>query len=330
MEILELLMKSAEETRAGRRLIVYLLIISLYSHIAVSTSHAEVKQYSEDWAGDVTISGGRTLLVEEISATWCVSCADIDPYLQQVADSHGSRISIVTYHPTDGEDAFQPKAAKYRIDRMKLVNRDIGSTPTFVVENGIPRIGPESWSDVQKDILKQEINRQESSMMSFSVSKTNDSYTAKIVNTSLLNVSFDTQLTFLLMTHELNMPDGYFNPGENHRDRVVVATASCNIGNNSISGIGFNQSSVTKCSDDFLVEFTHEGKFSIVLIHESTDTSLVQNPGFSNTLGVVEFAYRDIEVVNPLNLMPTVFFTIMSIGVIWVIIGNYNSANSRK
>ncbi|MEC8257754.1 MAG: thioredoxin family protein [Candidatus Thermoplasmatota archaeon] len=323
-------MKSAELTRPGLKIIVYIIIISLYSQIAIPTSHAEVKQYSDDWAGDVTISGGRTLLVEEISATWCVSCADIDPYLQQVADSHGSRISIVTYHPTDGEDAFQPEAAKYRIDRMKLVNPDIGSTPTFVVENGIPRIGPESWPDVQKDILKQEINRQESSMMSFSVSKTNDSYTAKIVNTSLLNVSFDTQLTFLLMTHELNMPDGYFNPGENHRDRVVVATASCNIGNNSISGIGFNQSSVTKCSDDFLVEFTHEGKFSIVLIHEPTDTSLVQNPEFSNTLGVVEFAYRDIEVVNSLNLMPTVFFTIMSIGVIWVIIGNYNSANSRK
>lgn len=324
------MMKRAELTRPGLKIIVYIIIISLYSQIAIPTSHAEVKQYSDDWAGDVTISGGRTLLVEEISATWCVSCADIDPYLQQVADSHGSRISIVTYHPTDGEDAFQPEAAKYRIDRMKLVNPDIGSTPTFVVENGIPRIGPESWPDVQKDILKQEINRQESSMMSFSVSKTNDSYTAKIVNTSLLNVSFDTQLTFLLMTHELNMPDGYFNPGENHRDRVVVATASCNIGNNSISGIGFNQSSVTKCSDDFLVEFTHEGKFSIVLIHEPTDTSLVQNPEFSNTLGVVEFAYRDIEVVNSLNLMPTVFFTIMSIGVIWVIIGNYNSANSRK
>ncbi|MEC8242595.1 MAG: thioredoxin family protein [Candidatus Thermoplasmatota archaeon] len=323
-------MKSAELTRPGLKIIVYIIIISLYSQIAIPTSHAEVKQYSDDWAGDVTISGGRTLLVEEISATWCVSCADIDPYLQQVADSHGSRISIVTYHPTDGEDAFQPEAAKYRIDRMKLVNPDIGSTPTFVVENGIPRIGPESWPDVQKDILKQEINRQESSMMSFSVSKTNDSYTAKIVNTSLLNVSFDTQLTFLLMTHELNMPDGYFNPGENHRDRVVIATASCNIGNNSISGIGFNQSSVTKCSDDFLVEFTHEGKFSIVLIHEPTDTSLVQNPEFSNTLGVVEFAYRDNEVVNSLNLMPTVFFTIMSIGVIWVIIGNYNSANSRK
>ena len=135
------MMKSAELTRPGRQLIIYTIIISLCSQVAISTSHAEVKQYSEDWVGDVTISGGRTLLVEELSATWCVSCADIDPYLQQVADSHGSRISIVTYHPTDGEDAFQPEAAKYRIDRMKLVNPDIGSTPTFVVENGIPRVG---------------------------------------------------------------------------------------------------------------------------------------------------------------------------------------------
>ncbi len=323
-------MKNAEPTMSGRRVIIYMLIISLYSQIAVSTSQAEVKPYSEDWAGDVIITGGRTLLVEELSATWCVSCADIDPYLQQVADSHGSRISIVTYHPTDGEDAFQPEAAKYRIDRMKLVNPDIGSTPTFVVESGTPRIGPESWPDVQKDILKQEINRQESSMLSFSVSKVNNEYTAKIANTSLLDVSLDTQLTFLLMTHELNMPDGYFNPGEAHRDRVVIATASCNIGNNSISGIGFNESSVTKCSDDFSVEFTHEGKFSIVLIHEVTDTSLEQNPDFSNTLGVVEFAYRDVEVANPLNLMPTIFFIITSLGIIWVIISNNNPVKGRK
>ena len=105
-----------------------ILMIQLLPH----PSHAEVKNYTEDWDEDITISGGRTILVEEISATWCTSCADIDPYLQQVADAHGSRISIVTYHPTDGEDTFQPEAAKYRIERMKSINSDVGSTPTLV------------------------------------------------------------------------------------------------------------------------------------------------------------------------------------------------------
>ena len=90
-----------------------------------------------------------------IKCNVCVGvCAEIDPYLQQVADAHGSRISIVTYHPSDGEDAFQPEAAKHRIERMKLVNPQIGATPSFVVESGLLRIGPDSWPDVQKDILK--------------------------------------------------------------------------------------------------------------------------------------------------------------------------------
>ena len=87
------------------------------------------KSFNEGWDGDITVEGGRTIIVEELSTTWCVSCAEIDPYLQQVADAHGSRITIVTYHPTDGDDAFQPEAAKDRIDRMKLINPQIGQTP---------------------------------------------------------------------------------------------------------------------------------------------------------------------------------------------------------
>ncbi|MED5308629.1 MAG: thioredoxin family protein, partial [Candidatus Thermoplasmatota archaeon] len=139
-----------------------IIMIQLFSQL----SHAEVKNYAEDWDEDITITGGRTILVEELSATWCTSCADIDPFLQQVADAHGSRISIVTYHPTDGEDAFQPEAAKYRIERMKSINSDVGSTPTFVVESGELRVGPDSWPDVQKDILKEETSRQEFSKLS--------------------------------------------------------------------------------------------------------------------------------------------------------------------
>ena len=51
---------------------------------------------------------GRSVLIEEITTTWCESCADIDPYLMGVADAHGSRIAMVAYHPSDNLDAFQP------------------------------------------------------------------------------------------------------------------------------------------------------------------------------------------------------------------------------
>ena len=107
-------------------LITVLITLSMQS----SNVTAVVKEPSSQWQEEVNVLGGRTILVEELSATWCTSCAEIDPYLQQVADSHGSRISIVTYHPTDGEDAFQPEAASHRIDRMKTVSYTHLTLPT--------------------------------------------------------------------------------------------------------------------------------------------------------------------------------------------------------
>tara|TARA_B100002052_G_scaffold294914_1_gene320503 strand:- start:850 stop:1740 length:891 start_codon:yes stop_codon:yes gene_type:complete len=296
-------------------------MIQLFSQL----SHAEVKNYAEDWDEDITITGGRTILVEEISATWCTSCAEIDPFLQQVADAHGSRISIVTYHPTDGEDAFQPEAAKYRIERMKSINSDVGATPSFVVESGELRVGPDSWPDVQKDILKEETSRQEFSKLSFTISKLGQQYSATIGSIELLEVEYETQLTFMLMAHEMEVPDEFFNPGEDYRDRVVIATSSCNLNSNSLSNVGFSNVSGTNCLDDFTVNFPANGKFSLILIHESTDSSVQLNSNYGSTLGVVEFAYRDIEIKNDSNFMPLVFFSLIAIGTILVIYDRKNA-----
>ncbi|DAC54890.1 MAG TPA: thioredoxin family protein [Candidatus Poseidoniales archaeon] len=298
-----------------------IIMIQLFSQL----SHAEVKNYAEDWDEDITITGGRTILVEEISATWCTSCAEIDPFLQQVADAHGSRISIVTYHPTDGEDAFQPEAAKYRIERMKSINSDVGATPSFVVESGELRVGPDSWPDVQKDILKEETSRQEFSKLSFTISKLGQQYSATIGSIELLEVEYETQLTFMLMAHEMEVPDEFFNPGEDYRDRVVIATSSCNLNSNSLSNVGFSNVSGTNCLDDFTVNFPANGKFSLILIHESTDSSVQLNSNYGSTLGVVEFAYRDIEIKNDSNFMPLVFFSLIAIGTILVIYDRKNA-----
>ena len=305
-------------TRIGQPFAI-VIVVCFFTQLGVGISQAEIKNFNDEWNGEISVVGGRTVLVEELSATWCVSCAEIDPYLNQVADAHGSRISIVTYHPSDGEDAFQPAAAKHRIERMKLVNPQIGATPTFVVESGQLRIGPDSWPDVQKDILKAETNRQEVSKLSFEITKDGDNYSASIANIELMQVNYATQITFLLMNHEVEMPEGFFNPGENHRDRVIVATSSCSIGTNATQNIGFSKVTATDCLKDFTVNFTNQGKFSVVLIHEATNEVLLSSPNHANSLGVVEFAYRDIEIQSQTNIMPIVFFSIISIGCIWVL-----------
>ena len=325
LEVFRYDMGGSNSTIAFQRTIGLILTAIIMIQLFSQSSHAEVKNYTEDWDEDITITGGRTILVEELSATWCTSCADIDPFLQQVADAHGSRISIVTYHPTDGEDAFQPEAAKYRIERMKSINSDVGSTPSFVVESGELRVGPDSWPDVQKDILKEETSRQEFSKLSFTISKLDQQYSATVSSIELLDVEYETQLTFMLMAHEMEVPDEFFNPGEDYRDRVVIATSSCNLNSNSLSNIGFSNVSGTNCLNDFTVNFPANGKFSLILIHEATDSAVQLNSNYASTLGVVEFAYRDIEIKNDSNFMPLVFFSMIAIGAILVIYDRKNA-----
>ena len=281
---------------------------------------AVVKEYSSQWEEEISVLGGRTILVEELSATWCASCAEIDPYLQQVADSHGSRISIVTYHPTDGEDAFQPEAASHRINRMKMINPELGSTPAFVVEGGEVRVGPNSWPDVQKDILKKETENQQYSQLGFSINKNLDQYTAQITNFNPISVEYNTQVTFILMKHELTVPEGFVNPAGDYRDRVVTGVATCNLMENNVTqSLGFTAASSDNCSDNFSVSFNDSEKFSLVLIHESTENELDNNSALGENLGLVEFAYRDITIEDTDNYLSIVVISIISIGVLWAI-----------
>ena len=64
-----------------RQFIAITLIMCFTLQSFATTSQAEVKSFKENWSEDITVNGGRTLLVEELSATWCTSCAEIDSLL---------------------------------------------------------------------------------------------------------------------------------------------------------------------------------------------------------------------------------------------------------
>ena len=241
-----------------------------------------------------TSGGGRSLLVEEITATWCPTCAEIDPELVQVADSHGSRIAMVALHPTDGEDAFQPEASHYRIDRIDSVQAGAStSTPTFVVEAGPARRGYDAWSEVQRDILNEELSRQTVSQLDVMVERTEDGYRASVAQTDVIQAT-GTQLTLMVLEHEKPMPPGFVNPGGDHRDRVLVGVAECSLENDTITTeIGVLSATVCpSCLDSFAVEFEELRSWSVILIHESTQEELDAG-GRSTSYGAVEMAYRD-------------------------------------
>ena len=246
-----------------------------------------------------TESIGRSLLIEEITTTWCPTCAEIDPYLKGVADSHGSRIAMVAYHPTDGEDAFQPPAAQHRIERLGILHGGAIPSPTFFVEGENPRSGTEAWSDVQRDILDLELTRQDTSTLQFEVVRNAEGITARVLSFEAHNPDLnDSQLTFLVLEHQKTVPEGVVNPGEATRDRVLVATAECAFNTSTITiQLGLLNTDVNEgCNIDFEITFEDMKQFSILLIHENTEDAIVNLDASLGTYGAVEFAYRSRDI----------------------------------
>ena len=270
--------------------IIYIMLAAVQIPIIASgTADDQVQTYS--------VSGGRSILIEEYTATWCPSCAEIDPYLMDFANTHGPRVAMVAYHPTDDVDAFQPLAAQNRIDRLQITHPNIGSTPTFIVEAGPLRIGPESWIDVNYDLLDEEVKRQSFTQLKLDIKQTNETWTAtaKVVDNDSID---DGQLTIMIVQHEKIVPEGFDNPGGPTRDRVLTAIAECDISSSIItSEVNLLSAKTTSCIDDFSVTFSPENEvFSVLLIHEPTKSQLEN--GSSGTFGVVEYKSQIFTVTQ--------------------------------
>ena len=252
--------------------------------------------------GIETNLGGRSLLVEELTTTWCPTCAEIDPYLMGVSDAHGSRIALMAYHPSDGEDAFSPPASNHRIERLKAVNPDLPGTPSFIVEGRAFHTGTEAWVDVQRDILDAEVERQAFTKLQFSVKSNGDNITATLLDFDG-HARNNSHLAFIVLEHGKVVPKGAINPGESTRDRVVIATAECDIANGKVvESIDVLEAVAPEgCTTDFSITFEALESFSVVLVHENT-LEAINTAEDLGSYGAVEFAYRERSETESWNL----------------------------
>jgi thiol-disulfide isomerase/thioredoxin len=284
--------------------IIFIMLAAIQIPIVASgTADNQVQTYS--------VSGGRSILIEEYTATWCPSCAEIDPYLMEFSYAHGPRVAMVAYHPSDDVDAFQPLAAQNRIDRLLITHPEIGSTPTFIVESGDLRIGPDSWPDVNSDILNEEVKRQSYTQLRLDLQQNNDTWTAtaKIVDNDSASSG---QLTIMIVQHEKIVPEGFDNPGGDTRDRVLTAIAECDINSSTItSEVNLVFAETNSCIDDFSVTFSPENEFfSVLLIHEPTKSQLEN--GSSGTFGVVEYKSKATPTTqSDIDNFPLIFTFIL-------------------
>lgn len=270
----------------------------------------------ESWTNTAFVEGGFTILVEEYTATWCESCAQIDEDLEIITDDHGSRISMVSYHPSDGVDAFQTPASEYRLDRLRLQHTDLTGTPSFIVHNGLVREGVESWPDVQSDILKEE-----SSQRGFTELKV----TAETNETELTVTVFppfhdtnhnNTQISILFLEHNKEVGDEFVNPGTDYRDRVLVGLAEFPMVGNPVS---IDATIIAPFVASYPIDSMDQ--WSVIVVHEYTNEALVnKSTTDSKPLGVVEISLKDPHQEEsaelPLILPIIIFVAIGTLGII--------------
>ena len=264
----------------------HLLAVLVMALCLTSTTAALAQENTEEY------SLKRTVLVEERTAIWCPSCAEIDPELSVVAESHGSRTAIVGIHVND---AFENDASLARIEYQNLTDSEQYGTPTFFVDGVKTAEGYDAWSDVQKRILTQENSRQAPEQLAI-----------KLIGDEVeLPIPEYGQITLMVLEHNKPVPEGEDNPGEETRDRVLI-------------GMEVIDSSGNKSSYGVL-ELPE--LWSLIAIHEPVEGG--------SPYGVVEITNQEYDTNPDTNLVMVVALCVL-LGGLLVFIPQKISSNSEE
>ena len=268
---------------------------ALLALLLLPITHAGAVRVDPDdsFATEVIATAKRGVLVEELTATWCKVCAEVDPYLAEVADRHGTRLVLVGLHDDDGRDGVSSAASAARVERWRTLHPDLGSTPSFIVEGEAPLVGRDAWTDVTRRLLAIEGSRDTATNVGMTLNRAEGT----------LNVDGGVQAdgrqtTLMLLQHDRTARDGSVEVSKGSvYERVLIElhvrnstgawTSTCD------GGCTVQPTSASTFRVDLNVE-----RFSLVLVNEIADDALTQG---ANTLSdaVVEIAVRPSAVEAP-------------------------------
>ncbi len=106
---------------------------------------------------------------------------------------------MISHHPSDGIDAYQPPASEHRLERLRLQHPGLNATPSFIVHNGAVREGVNSWPDVQSDILKEESSQRGYTELRVHAETNATAITVTVFPPVQEAMSNDTQITILFV-----------------------------------------------------------------------------------------------------------------------------------
>ena len=101
--------------------------------------------------------GGHAILLEQYTATWCDTCATVDPWISEFTDDHEGRVVRVALHPND-HDPFGSPLTTERI-ALKQTEQQL-SLPTFWFDGQGEMQGQVSQSLLENALRSAEVNRE--------------------------------------------------------------------------------------------------------------------------------------------------------------------------
>ena len=126
-------------------LVLFVLIMQPLALADTEDSHESREAY-----------GGHAILLEQYTATWCESCATVDPWITDFVDSHSTRVVRVALHPDD-HDPFGSPLTAHRIG-IKQVEHQL-QLPTFWFDGKGELQGTVSQSLLENELRSAEAER---------------------------------------------------------------------------------------------------------------------------------------------------------------------------
>ncbi len=244
------------------RLLAVLFVFAIILPISTMAQTSKETSFSSN-------GSAATVLIEEHTATYCTTCAEIDPMLLQFLEDNGNRAIRIAMHPP-GED---PLGSEISSHRLALHGEELAVTPTFVMDGRVVSQGSVDRIDMQMNLRSSEIAKEGVISIEGEVDVSQNSIH---VSSPKLVLGIEEHLTIFIVEREVSLEPGTASNGLDKNHDVARAMLSLDDEGNISSeilpaGWDFLVHDAEGPSVEFFADEMNPYSFDVVIVLEKSE-----------------------------------------------------------
>ena len=244
------------------RLLAMLFVLAIMLPISTMAQTSQETSFSSS-------GSAATVLIEEHTATYCTTCAEIDPMLLDFLEDNGNRAIRIAMHPL-GED---PLGSNISSQRLTFHGGELAVTPTFVMDGRIVSQGFVDRIDMQMNLRSSEIAKEGVISIEGEVDVSQNSLH---VRSPRLVLDIEEHLTIFIVEREVSLEPGTASNGLDKNHDVARAMLSLDAGGDIMSeilpkGWSVNVRDTEEPSVEFFMDETNPYSYDVVIVLEKSE-----------------------------------------------------------